>query len=76
MSQTTRCAHPSCACPPDPARDRYCSPYCANAAESEPLPGESGAMPDACSCGHEPCRRAQERRSTGRETKTSVGENP
>jgi len=78
MSQPTRCAHPSCGCPPAPDSPGggYCSAYCANAAESEPLPGESGPMPDACSCGHEACRRAQERHTRGREPKTSVGENP
>jgi hypothetical protein len=49
-----KCAHETCDCEAVPEHGRYCSIYCANAAERESLPGE-GEVEGLCSCGHDTC---------------------
>ena len=41
----TKCAHPSCACPPAQG-SKYCSPYCEAAKSTTEL---------SCNCGHPGC---------------------
>ena len=65
-----RCPNENCGCPRASGRVPYCSPYCANAAEGESLPGEAD-LPGACSCGHADCR--TETGAPAREIPISIG---
>lgn len=70
------CAHESCGCPAAPGHGRYCSGYCANAANEreETAAAEGGA---ACSCEHAACIAAQRVHEGGEEQpKTAIGPDP
>lgn len=67
-----RCPHEDCGCPRSSGQVPYCSPYCANAAENESLPGEAD-LEGACACGHAECRTETETGARTREIPISVG---
>lgn len=66
-----RCAHEGCACPRR-APHAYCGAYCANAEETEALPGEAD-LPGSCACGHAACKAEREPSLAGPEIVTSIG---